>query len=133
MVTAGTAIPTTEGASIVTTERITDKGEPRAMLALITLAELPIPKGVTFYGDSGILSMDFDNVADGQVWSSYLGGRTDTYVSNGTVFLSEGVIRWRGWSVQLHANEDHTPNGELDDDTTARLQTVAASATGDTR
>jgi hypothetical protein len=111
----------------VSTETTAVQAEPRAMLALIALAALPMPDAVRFHPNGEILSLSFERIADGQAWSSHLGGSTDTYVYNGQTFLNEGVIRWRGWSVHLLAAEAHTPDAALDEDTAGQLLAVAAS------
>lgn len=87
----------------------------REMLVLIVAAaQLPTPTQISFQGagvgDLGrsILALRFRSIAEGQAWSRYLGGRTTTRPSatGGHVWLDEGVIRWHGWSVQLHAYDD---------------------------
>lgn len=114
----------------------TERRAPRAMVALIVLAtELPMPLGIRFQGEgigepgTSILGMDFDRVSDGQAWSRYLGGQTDTYRhTDGNTYLCEGPIRWHGWSVQLCASERPMPDGELDQDTTTRLGELTGDA-----
>jgi hypothetical protein len=102
------------------------------MLALVALADLPTPIGVRFvYGT--ILSLSFDNLADGRAWSRHLGGSTDTYVNdnNGHIHLREGSVRWHGWSVNLHAFEPVSGESappDLDAATAARLALVAGAA-----
>jgi hypothetical protein len=103
---------------------MSDRTEPRSMLALVALTvELPMPSGVTFYPESSILSMSLRSVVDGLAWSAHLGGSADTYINagNGKRYLSEGVIEWRGWRVQLHAWDDAMPDAPLPADTSARL------------
>lgn len=108
------------------TQENTGRTEPRAMLARIALADLPMPKHIHFYASSSILSLDLESVTDGQAWSRHLGGETGTYVNkDGRTYLSEGVIRWHGWSVQLHASDDRAPDVVLDDTTTAKLLALA--------
>jgi hypothetical protein len=121
---------TIENATVTSVER----GEPRAMLALITLAELPIPKSIYFYRAEGILALNLDSIADGHAWAVHLGSAADMYVNkDGRTYLRPGVIDWRGWSVSLHASEDRAPDIALDENTTAHLQALAASTTGNTR
>jgi len=102
--------------------------ERRVMLALITLAELPMPKDVRFHPNGEILSLTLDEIEDGQAWSRYLGGASDTYVYHGTRYLNEGQIVWHGWSVHVHASADAVADAALDDHTTGRLRELAAAA-----
>lgn len=98
----------------------------RAMVALVALADLPMPQAIRFVGD--ILSLDVDAVAEGQAWSQFLGGETDTYIhDDGRRYLREGTIRWHGWSVQIHASDPPSVagGGELDPETVAALEAIA--------
>ena len=107
---------------------MTTRLSTRAMLALVALADLPTPTGVSFVSDH-ILSLALDTIADGQAWSRYLGGSTDTCVSNRTTYLNEGRIDWHGWSVQLHAyGPGPVAPTALDAVTTARLALTAGGA-----
>ena len=110
----------------------------REMLALVVLAEhLPMPRQISFQGwgtgedGRSIMCMSFPTVAQAQAWSRHLGGRTDTHVSaSGRVYLDEGVIRWHGWSVQLHASDDPPLAGNpLDPAMTASVAAVVGGAT----
>src|SRR5262249_5260716 len=102
---------------------------PRAMLALITLAALPVPNAVRFYPDNNILSLNLDCVADGQAWSRHLGGKTDSYLNtDGRAYLDEGVITWHGWSVHQQARAAAAADVAFDADATARLTEVGGSA-----
>jgi len=107
----------------------TEQYEPRAMLALIALTELPLPKTVAFHPNGKILSLTFERLAPGQAWSAHLGGQTETYDNrDGHRYLNEGLIKWHGWTVQLHASEpiDSEPvDSPLSPDVTARLTAVA--------
>ncbi len=110
------------------TETSTERKAPRAMLALIALAtNLPVPKRISFHPSGVILSLDFDGVTDRQAWSAHLGGSTDTYVNrhNGRRYVDEGVIDWHGWSVQIHASDERSPDTPLDADATATLMALA--------
>ncbi|HEU4425023.1 MAG TPA: hypothetical protein VFR67_21040 [Pilimelia sp.] len=103
----------------------TERAEPRVMLAAIALAtDLPVPARISHH--DGIWSMSFDRLTDGRAWSERLGGRTETVTRNGVQYLNEGIIIWRGWSVQLHAS---TPNDTLDADTRAALNDIASEDT----
>jgi hypothetical protein len=103
----------------------TKQYEPRAMLALIALTDLPMPTRISFHPDGEILGLSFERLAAGIAWSSFLGGRTDTYENpDGRRYLDEGLITWHGWDVQLHAYEpiDADPvDTPLPEDVTERL------------
>jgi hypothetical protein len=109
----------------------------REMAALVVLAcDLPMPVRISFQGTgtgeagTSIMSMSLRTVAEGQAWSRHLGGRTDTYVSAGTgrTWLDEGLIKWHGWSVQLHASDDLNPGQSLDPATAAGLEAIAGGS-----
>lgn len=113
------------------TNKSTEQYEPRAMLAVIALAtEVPTPKSISIYPKSEILSLMFERLAHGLAWSAFLGGQTETYVNtDGRRYLDAGVIRWHGWSVQLHASEaadDETDETPLAEDVAERLAALAA-------
>ena len=96
----------------------------REVLAFIALQDLPMPRVVTVYPT--ILCLRFDSVADGQTWSRFFGGRTTTYLNkDGRTYLDEGVIKWRGYSVQLQASDKTAVDAELDEDTTTALREIA--------
>jgi hypothetical protein len=105
----------------------------REVTALVVLAcQLPMPVRISFQGtgtgESGtsIMSMSFRTVAEGQAWSRHLGGRTDTRVNDdGRIYLDEGVIKWHGWHVQLHASDDPVSGQPLNPATTAALAVIA--------
>jgi hypothetical protein len=109
------------------------------MLALVVLADhLPMPRQISFQGwgtgedGRSIMSMAFATIERAQAWSRHLGGRTDTYTSatTGRIYLDEGVIRWHGWSVQLHASNDPPlPGNPLDPATTTQVAAVVGGAT----
>ncbi|MBT8225450.1 MAG: hypothetical protein HKP61_21930 [Dactylosporangium sp.] len=102
---------------------------PRAMLAAVALADLPTPADIRF--SKPILALTFDAIAQGQAWSRHLSGCTDTRVYPGGVYLNEGRITWRGWSVHLLAWEDAPrPPASLPADTRARLAQVASADPG---
>src|SRR5688500_9415736 len=74
-----------------------ERRSARAMVAAIALAAgVPMPTGVRFYGgpEAAGVSLSFDRLADGQAWSTFLGGQTDTYVYQDRRYLHAGVIRW---------------------------------------
>jgi len=105
------------------------------MVALVVLAasDLPMPVRIAFQGKgtgepgASIMALFLRSVAEGQAWSRHLGGRTDTHVSadGHRVWLDEGVIRWHGWSVHLHAGDDVPATTPLDPSTAAELATIA--------
>ena len=107
---------------------MTTRLSPRAMLVLVASADLPTPTGVSFINDH-LLTLDFGCVADGQAWSRHLGGSTNTYVDDGYVYLSEGAIRWRGWSVGLYAT-DPVPGGSVAPESDMDTATWLAVAVG---
>lgn len=101
----------------------TARATPRAMLALVVLADVPPPTSIRWTPE-GLLSMDFARVVDGQAWATFLGGRTDTYATeDGRRYLSAGIIEWRGWRVNLHVIEAVDVE-QLDADTRAALTAV---------
>jgi hypothetical protein len=107
----------------MTIDQSADRAEPRVVLAHIALATaLPVPRDVTFYPHG--LSLGFTRLADGQAWSEYLGGTTDTYVNEGRRYLRSAVYRWHDWSVQLFASEAVTPDSGLDEQTRTALRAV---------
>jgi hypothetical protein len=107
----------------------------REMVALVVLvaADLPMPVRITFQGKgtgepgTSIMVLSFRSIAEGQAWSRHLGGRTDTHLSadGRRVWLDEGLIKWHGWSVQLHASDDVPATQPLDRTMAAELATVA--------
>jgi hypothetical protein len=112
---------TPEGVIEMTTDQPASR---REVLAFIALQDLPMPRETRFQGH--ILALRLDSVADGQAWSRFLGGETTTYVNtDGRTYLDEGVIKWRGFSVLLHASDKAAVNSELDEDTTAALREIA--------
>jgi hypothetical protein len=118
----------------MSTSTVTEtRADERVMLALIALAELPTPSAIRFIsGDDGpaILSLQMKDLAAGLAWSAVLGGTSDTYVNDGRRYLNEGIIRWRGWRVNLHASEPERGTGTpLDSDTTAALTAGTVTAT----
>jgi hypothetical protein len=126
-----TTTPTT------TTSKARTPKPVREMVALVVLANhLPMPVRIAFQGkgtgESGIsiLSLSFRSVAEGQAWSRHLGGRTDTRVcaDSGRTWLDEGVIKWHGWRVQLHASDDPVRGEPLEPTTAAELAVVAGGA-----
>jgi hypothetical protein len=132
--------PTTSTAIASTSPAATTARTPkpvREMVALVVLAcHLPMPVRIAFQGkgtgESGIsiLSLSFRTVAEGQAWSRHLGGRANTRVSadTGRTWLDEGVIKWHGWHVQLHASDDPVPGQPLNPATTADLAAIAGGA-----
>jgi hypothetical protein len=100
--------------------------EPRAMLALIALADAPVPKGISLYVDQYHLHLDPHTIADGEAWVRYLHGVPSTYVgADSKTFLSYGPLMWHGWQVSLHVAEDRTSNADLDEQTRERLRAIA--------
>jgi len=96
----------------------------REVLAFIALQDLPMPRETRFQGH--ILALRLDCVADGQAWSRFFGGETTTYVNtDGRTYLDEGVIKWRGYSVLLHASDKPAVASELDEDTSSKLREIA--------
>jgi hypothetical protein len=129
MITANPAlVPTTTNAEV---DRPRSAREMTARVVLA--ADLPMPVRISFQGEgvaepgTSIMCLSLRTVAHGQAWSRYLGGRTDTYVHTGRVFLDEGRITWHGWTVHLLAVDGLSADPALDP---ATITALAASTGG---
>ncbi len=98
----------------------------RQVLAAIALSALPMPQNISFNEDGDpLLSLAFDGLDDGEEWARALGGHLPARVGNGRRWLDQECIRWRGWSVLLHASEPTADGGsDLDAETCAALAVV---------
>jgi hypothetical protein len=108
-----------------------DRKSPRALLAAIVLAPVPIPGTIDMRDHDGQLFLTMATFADGLAWAAHLGAPdVSTYDNpNGhTYFTDCRVPDWHGWRVTVWASKPtDAPAVELDAADLAAVEQVAAS------
>lgn len=109
-----------------------DPGErksPRAMLAAIALAKLPVPAEIGFDSHGAdTLKLRFSTLADARPWVDFLCLAWDDYLhTDGRRYLRIVAGRWLGWTVSIWASEK-VESDELRGDVKAALAQIVTPA-----